>query len=402
MPFIAEIPYGAYWSTPFSKWQGSLSHLNSVEFAAYVAKDELGKRQITPDQFDYCVFGSSVPQKHSFYGAPWLMGMIDPESRVSGPTIGQACATGARTLLNATQEIESALATCALIVTADRCSNGPHLYYPNPKGPGGTGEHENWVMDNFGCDPLGRHAMLDTAENVAVKHGISTAAQHELVLQRQQQYAMATADDYAFQKRYMSLPFNVPTANYKRIATCLQGDEGLTLSDPEGLAKLRPVKPGGSVTFGGQTHPADGNAALIMATPEKAQTLSTDASICIRVLGFGSARVGLAHMPEATVPAARMALQNAGLNIAQMNAIKSHNPFAVNDLLFAREMGIDVGSMNNYGSSLIWGHPQGPTGLRSVIELIEELVLRGGGYGLFQGCAAGDSAMAVVIQVDNR
>ena len=55
--------------------------------------------------------------------------------------------------------------------------------------------------------------------------------------------------------------------------------------------------------------------------------------------------------------------------------------------------------MNNFGSSLIWGHPQGPTGLRGIIELIEELEMRGGGIGLFQGCAAGDSAMAVLIRV---
>ena len=74
----------------------------------------------------------------------------------------------------------------------------------------------------------------------------------------------------------------------------------------------------------------------------------------------------------------------------------------LNDIVFARELGIDPMGMNNYGSSLVWGHPQGPTGLRSVIELIEELVSRGGGYGLFSGCAAGDSAMAVVLQVDDR
>ena len=55
--------------------------------------------------------------------------------------------------------------------------------------------------------------------------------------------------------------------------------------------------------------------------------------------------------------------------------------------------------MNNFGSSLIWGHPQGPTGMRLVIELIEELTLRGGGYGLFTGCAAGDTAAALVVQV---
>jgi acetyl-CoA acetyltransferase len=55
--------------------------------------------------------------------------------------------------------------------------------------------------------------------------------------------------------------------------------------------------------------------------------------------------------------------------------------------------------MNNFGCSLVWRHPQAPMGTRSVIELIEELTLRGGGYGLFAGCAAGDTAMAVVIEI---
>jgi acetyl-CoA acetyltransferase len=74
--------------------------------------------------------------------------------------------------------------------------------------------------------------------------------------------------------------------------------------------------------------------------------------------------------------------------------VKTHNPFAANDIAFARETGFPLERMNNYGCSLIWGHPQGPTGLRSIIELIEELALRGGGVGLFTGCAAGDSGMA--------
>jgi acetyl-CoA acetyltransferase len=58
--------------------------------------------------------------------------------------------------------------------------------------------------------------------------------------------------------------------------------------------------------------------------------------------------------------------------------------------------------MNNFGCSLVWDHPQAPTALRSIIEVIKELVLRGGAYGLFTGCAAGDSAMAVVLKVSNR
>jgi acetyl-CoA acetyltransferase len=55
--------------------------------------------------------------------------------------------------------------------------------------------------------------------------------------------------------------------------------------------------------------------------------------------------------------------------------------------------------MNNYGSSLIYGHPQGPTAGRGIIELIEEVVLLGGGYGLFTGCATGDTAAAMVLKV---
>ncbi|MBK8121749.1 MAG: thiolase family protein, partial [Sulfuritalea sp.] len=74
MNFKAEIPYGAYWSTPFARWQGSLANLHSIEFAAHVARRELAKRKIDPQGFDYGVLGFSVPQQHSFYGLPWLAG----------------------------------------------------------------------------------------------------------------------------------------------------------------------------------------------------------------------------------------------------------------------------------------------------------------------------------------
>jgi acetyl-CoA C-acetyltransferase len=62
-------------------------------------------------------------------------------------------------------------------------------------------------------------------------------------------------------------------------------------------------------------------------------------------------------------------------------------------------MGVKAEDFNRFGSSLVFGHPQGPTGTRLVMELIEELALRGGGDGLFVGCAAGDSAAAIVLQV---
>ncbi|HRP98698.1 MAG TPA: thiolase family protein, partial [Rhodocyclaceae bacterium] len=337
----------------------------------------------------------------AFYGLPWLAGLAGAR-QVAGPTVMQACATGVRCLLAAAQEIELGLAGAVLTVTCDRTSNGPHLYYPDPRAPGGSGASENWVLDNFASDPLGRHSMLATAENVAKKHGISTAQQHELVLRREAQYRDALADDSAFLRHFMTLPFDVPTPDFRKSATTLAGDEGINFSTPEGLGRLGPVVEGGSVTYGCQTHPADGNAAIIVTDAVRARELSSHPSIAVRLLGFGQARVPLAHMPEAAIPAALRALDQAGLSVAQMDAIKTHNPFALNDIVFARETGSDLDHMNNWGCSLVWGHPQAPMGTRSVIELIEELKLRGGGYGLFTGCAAGDSAMAVVLQVGDR
>jgi len=396
-----EIPYGCYWSTPFTKWQGAFQHLNSVEFAAWVCRREMEKRSIDPASIDHGILGITVMQHHSFFGLPWLTGLAGL-NHVTGQTLSQVCATGVRIMLAGAQEITSGLAQVSLVVTADRCSNGPHVYYPAPRGPGGTGTHEDWVLDNFSCDPLGPHSMLQTAENVAERHSISTEEQHEVVMQRLEQYQAALADDRAFQKRYMSLPFEVPHPRLKKIIGSIDGDEGIAESSVDGLAALKPIMKGGSVTFGGQTHPADGNATMLLASSENAASLSLDPAIRIEPVGFGQARAELAYMPEAIIPAAESALKQANVEVADLATVKTHNPFAINDILFSRATGYPLKQMNNYGCSLVWGHPQGPTGLRSIIEMIEELVLKGGGYGLFTGCAAGDSAMAVVIKVSER
>jgi len=104
-------------------------------------------------------------------------------------------------------------------------------------------------------------------------------------------------------------------------------------------------------------------------------------------------------MAAAPVPATHMALENAGLSIQDMKVIKSHNPFIVNDINFAKQFGIDAGEMNNYGCSMIFGHPQGSTATRIIMEGIEETVQKGGGYFPWAGCAAGDTGAALVLKV---
>lgn len=393
------IPYGCYWTTPFVRWQGSFSSLHPMRFAAEVCVRAMKERNIPVEAIETLVFGTTVPSKHCFYGAPWMAAMIGATG-ATGPMIGQACATSAKCVETAAMEIENGGSGASLVVTADKCSNGPHLYYPNPAGPGGTGDQENWVWDNFGHDPYARLAMIDTAENVAKEENVSKEEQDELTFVRATQYRAAIDNDKAFQKRYMILPVEVKDASGRKVIATVQGDEGAFPTTRDGLAKLKPAKEGGTVSYGTQTFPADGNAAILVTTKERARELSRNSAVTIQVLSYAQARTKKGFMAKAVVPAAARALERAGIGIKDCTAIKTHTPFAVNDVYFCREFGLKTDAMNNYGCSLIYGHPQGPTGARAMIELIEELVLLGGGYGLFDGCAAGDTAAAIVFKVD--
>ena len=392
-----HIPYGGYWSTPFCRWQGSLSGEHPIRLAASCAGAFLEGAGCEPESLDGIHFGTTVPQHKSFWGAPWVGALIGAE-RVTGPTLSQACATSARVIASGASAVELGSGGRVLALAADRVSNGPTLYYPDPSGPGGRGVTEHWVWDNFNEDPHANVAMIQTAENIAARFGYSRRAQDELALRRQEQYRMALADDCAFQRRYM---VDVPVGGKRRTKT-VSRDEGIRERTADGVQALEPVLGNGTVTAAAQTHPADGNAGLLLTTAGQAHELGADDAVSVQLLSFGEGRAEKAYMGMAPVAAADAALADAGLGIDDIDTVKTHNPFAVNDLYFAEATGFAAERMNNYGSSLVFGHPQGPTGMRLVLELIEELALRGGGYGLFTGCAAGDSAAAIVLKVEVR
>lgn len=390
----AYLPYGAYWSTPFARWQGTLAEEHALTLVASCARRFLDEKKLPVASVDGFALGVTVPQRHGFYGAPWVAGMMGG-AHLDGPTLSQACATSVATLAFAARAVELGERRCFLAVTADRTSNGPHVYYPSRSGPGGKGVAEDPVLDSFGHDPFAKLSMTETAENLARAAGITREQQDDVALMRHAQYQKALEDDRAFQRRFM-LPVEGKAG---KKSWRLDTDEGVHPATREGMAALKPVLEGGTCTFGAQTHPADGNAGTIVTTRERARELSKDPKLEVRVVSFGAARVEKGFMPMAPVPAARQALERAGISFADVKAVKTHNPFAANDVYFARETGFSLERMNQFGCSLVYGHPQGPTGMRGVIELVEELALAGGGYGLFTGCAAGDTAMAVVLKV---
>lgn len=391
----AFIPYKGYWSSPFCRWQGSLQNEHAVKLGAATARKFFETRGLSMDLLDGLFLGMTIGQKSWFYSAPWFAALMGND-KISGPTISQACATSATAVGLAAMSVETGMHKNILVANTDRCSNGPHTVWPNPNGPGAEVISENWMMDNFNFDPYGQQPMVQTAENVAKIHGVTKEESDATALRRYEQYLMSMENDREFQKGYM-IPVDIQVS--RKETKTVDADEGIMPSTAKGLAKLRPVMPDGVISFGAQTHPADGNAGLIVANRDKAAEMSADKNITIQVLSYGFARAEKAHMAAAVTPCAQMALDNAGLKVADLAAVKTHNPFSVNDVVMGKLMGIDDSIFNNYGSSLVFGHPQGPTGARCIVELIEELVKKGGGNGLFAGCAAGDTAAAVAIKV---
>ncbi len=382
------------WSSPFVRWQGRLADVSSLDVAHAVTRDALAARGTDLGRIRQLVLGTTVPQPQSFYAVPWLAARLGLE-RHSGPHIAQACATSVACVVAAATAVECDAQTTSLVVAADRTSNGPLLVYPRSRSMGGAAQTEHWVLDNFACDPWTGESMLHTAEAVAREGGMTRAALDELTLLRYRQYADALANDRAVQRRWLQ-PVLLQQG---RTRIEVAADEGVHDTTAEGLAALRPASDGGVVTSGGQTHPADGCAGALVADAAAARELAGGDAV-VRLLAASFARVEKARMPKAATVAALQALHDAGLGIGDVKVVTTHNPFAVNDLWFAQQTGYPLERMNPYGCSLVYGHPQGPTGLRAIVELVHALRAQGGGPGLFTGCAAGDTGAALVLRVD--
>ncbi|CAN5414571.1 thiolase family protein [soil metagenome] len=382
------------WSSPFVRWQGSLADVSSIDLAVAVTDAALTRADMDRSTIGQLVLGTTIPQPNSFYGAPWIAARLGMQG-ISGPHVAQACATSVSCLVSAAMATELDSAMTSLVVAADRTSNGPLLVFPKSQSAGGAPDTESFVLQSFAADPWTGEAMIATAEGVAKDGAMSRRDIDDLTLLRYTQYQSSLANDRAFQRQWMQ-PVSIRKGRSQLV---VEADEGIHAYSAEGLASLNPVRPDGTTTFGSQTHPADGAAGAIVTNAATARGLAGGDGV-VQILSAGYARAEKGRMPKAATMAAQRAVANAGLSFEQMKVVTSHNPFAVNDLWFAQQTGYPLERMNPYGCSLIFGHPQGPTGMRSIVELAFALREQGGGIGLFTGCAAGDTGAAIVISVE--
>lgn len=390
----ARIPYGTWGSSFFPAWQMSpLAEVNIGQFAGESMNRILGKRKVPKSVLEYLVIGSTIPWHWKFWNAPLVASCLG--HRLPGFHLEQACATGLQAVVAACAEVQGGSNDVVGVLTFDRTSDSPVGVFPERRAHQRTYALSD-VWDNFGFDPATGGAMISTAGVAARKHKIDRKEVDELTFVRYQQYFKAL--DSGFLKRVL-VPLEILNLQGREMGK-VDSDAGIRQLTMGALREMRELDT--CVTGGTQTHASDGMATLLVTNDDKARELSTRPEIDIRLVAKCEVRGLPSLMPEAPALAVQKILDRTGLTMADMAVVKNHNPFAVNDAIFAKVLNYDWHKMNNTGCSLVWGHPQGPTLTRIIIESLEEAVDLGGGYVMVFGCAAGDVGIAAIFRVAER
>ncbi len=390
----ARIPYGTWGSSYFPAWQMSpLAEVNIGQFAGEAMNKILGKRRVPKSRIEYLIIGSTIPWHWKFWNAPVVASCLG--QRIPGFHVEQACATGLQATMLAGSEVQGGTYDVVGVLTFDRTSDSPVGVFPERRTYQRTLALSD-VWDNFGFDPATGKAMIITAGLAARKYKIDRKEVDELTFHRYQQYFEAL--NSRFLDRVL-VPMEVLNLQ-GRVLGMVDADAGIRQLSLNSLREMRELDT--CVTTGTQTHASDGMATLLVTSEQNARELSPRPEIDIQFIAKAEVRTYPSLMPEAPALAVQKLLKRTGLTMADMAVVKNHNPFAVNDVIFARVLNYDWHKMNTTGCSLVWGHPQGPTLTRIVIESLEEAVDLGGGYVLVFGCAAGDVGIAAILKVSER
>lgn len=387
----ARIPYGTWGSSYFPAWQTSpFAEVNIGQFAGESMNRIMGLRHVPVSELEYLIIGSTIPWHWKFWTAPMVSSCMG--IRIPGYHMEQACATGLQAVWAAAAELQGGSNDVVGVLTFDRTSDSPAGVFPERR------THERTqvladVWDNFGFDPSTGKAMISCAGAAARKYKTTREEVDECALFRYEQYDNTKKSGFLDR---LLVPLEVLNVQGKSMGI-VDDDFGVREMTPAIMRSMPELDK--CVTAGTQTHASDGMATLLVTSPEKARQLSTRPEIEITFVAKAEIRTFPSLMPEAPALAVQKLLARTGLTMSDMTVVKNHNPFAINDVVFARLLDYDWKEMNKTGCPLVWGHPQGPTLTRVIIEALEEAVDLGGGYVMVFGCAAGDVGIAAIFKV---
>lgn len=379
--------------TPIGSFGGSLSGLSPTALGTVAAKAAIERAGLAPADLDHSVFGSVIPTESAdlFLGRTIGIGAGLPQESM-GLTVNRLCGSGAQAIVTAASMIRLGDATIALAGGAEVMSRAPYAVDGARFGKRmGDGLLYDWLTNTF-SDPFGHGHMGCTAENVAEKYGISRERQDAYSVETQRRAGIALNEG-----RFAEQIVPVEIRTRKGVTLFEQDEYPRPESSMEGLAKLKPAfRQGGTVTAGNASGINDGAAAVVLA----AERTVTERGLkpMGRIMGWGLAGVPPEIMGIGPVKAVPVALERAGLRIADIDVIESNEAFAAQAIAVADGLGFDPERLNPNGGAVALGHPLGATGGILTVKALYELRRTGGRYGLITMCIGGGQGIALVVE----
>ena len=234
--------------------------------------------------------------------------------------------------------------------------------------------------------------MAVTAENCAVKYGISREVQDDYAVRSQRLAAQAWNDGRLAEE---VVPVAVKTR--KGIVEFAQDDHIRADTTRDTLRTLPPVfSKDGCVTAGNASGIVDGGAALILASGQAVD--SHHLKPLGKLVAWAAAGVEPNLMGMGPVPATRQVLAQAGLTLDAVDLIEVNEAFAAQYLAVEQELGLDRERVNVNGGAIALGHPLGMTGTRLLLTVLLELRRRGARRGLATACIGGGQGIAAIVE----
>ncbi|WP_175578114.1 thiolase family protein [Indiicoccus explosivorum] len=318
-----------------------------------------------------------------------------PES-VPAYTLHRQCGSGVQAINSASQQIQTNLSDIIIAGGAESMSTAPY-YVRGVRFGTGSGDvllKDPNTASQPGSQPVETYGDLTmgfTAENVAVKYGISREEQDEFALESQEKAHRA------IQRGLFEEQIAPYTIKGRKGDTVVQTDEHPRETSLEKLAKLKPVfKEGGTVTAGNASGRNDGAAAVLVMSEQAAQEHGFQPKA--RLVAQAAAGCSPELMGMGPVYATRKALKQTDLTIDDLDIIELNEAFASQSIACIRELGLDRNRVNPNGGAIALGHPIGATGAILMTKLLHELERTGKRYGLVTLCIAGGMGISTIVE----
>ncbi len=370
---------------------GSLSGMEPAELGGLVVKESIARAGVDPNQVSFAAVGNCIPTE-SRYAYVARVATIQggmPMSSVAF-AVNRLCGSSQQAVVSASQAILLGDADFAIGGGVEVMSRGVYML---PALRSGARMGDAQALDAMVAvltDPFGVGHMGITAENLAVKHGITREQQDAFAVESQNRAAKAIAEG-RFQSQIAPI-----TLKTRKGDVLFDTDEhpraGTTM---ESLAKMKPAfKKDGTVTAGNASGINDAAAFLVLADAAKAA--SGGHKPIARLVAYAIAGVPNDVMGEGPIPSTQVALQKAGLTLDKIDLIESNEAFAAQSLTVAKGLGLDPARTNVNGGAIALGHPVGATGAVIITKLLHELVRTNGRYGIATMCIGGGQGITTI------